>query len=218
MDNSRAGEIYDSGAEEEVPGVVSAGPTVAGPEPMRHDGVNEAGEEGGVDEVSHELSPLGDGAAGDAGGGDGEGPLVEEVAVVEVRRGDVLEAEEVAADEAVGGCAEGEGEAEEVVEEATGGRVQDVGEHDVHGVLGADGAGAEHGEAELHGEDEVCGEEEVGVVHREGGVGELVANGGELVADEVGGCEGVGGVGAEVLRQLRRRAIGQGHGWLVGRL
>nr|GMD67820.1 hypothetical protein CR513_44452 [Ipomoea batatas] len=95
--------------------------------------------------------------AGDAGGGYSESPLVKEVAVIKAGGsvGDILQAEEVVADEAVGVAAgaEGEGEAEEVVEEATGGGVEDVGEHDVHSVLGADGAGAEHGEAELHGED-----------------------------------------------------------------
>ena len=44
--------------------------------------IDEAGEEGGVDEIGHELCAFGDASAGDAGGGDGEGPLVEEVAVV----------------------------------------------------------------------------------------------------------------------------------------
>ena len=52
----------------------------------------------------------------------------------------------MAADEAVGEGAEGECEAEEVVREAAGGGVEDFGEHDVHGVLGSDGASAEHGE------------------------------------------------------------------------
>lgn len=51
---------------------------------------------------------------------------------------DVCEAEEVFPDEAVGGGAEGEGEAEEVVEDAAGGGVEHVGEHDVHGVFRTD--------------------------------------------------------------------------------
>ena len=108
--------------------------------------------------VSHELCSLGDGAAGDSCGGDGEGPLVEEEAVVAGGRGAhrvISQAEEVAADEAVGGAAEGECKAEQVVGETAGGGVEDVGEHDVHGVFGSDGAGAEHGEAELHGEDKI---------------------------------------------------------------
>lgn len=122
--------------------------------------------------------------------------MVKEEAVVEIRRREVLQAEEVAADKAIGGGAKGEGEAKEVVGEATGGGVKDVGKHDVHGVLGADGAGAEHGEAELHGEDEVGGEEEVGVVDGVGGVGEAVVDGVELGAEICGGRSGVGG-GAE---------------------
>lgn len=59
----------------------------------------------------------------------------------------------MAADEAVGGCSKGESEAEEIVGEATGGSVKDIGEHDVHGVFGSNRAGTEHGETKLHGED-----------------------------------------------------------------
>ncbi|KAJ8643941.1 hypothetical protein MRB53_005689 [Persea americana] len=82
-----------------------AGPPVVGPEPVGDDGVDKAGEEGGVDEVGNELGPLGDG--GDACSGDGEGPLVEEVAVVGGGGGDALEAEVVLGDEGVEGAAEG---------------------------------------------------------------------------------------------------------------
>ncbi|GER55890.1 chaperone protein DnaJ [Striga asiatica] len=201
VDHARPGEVDDSGPEEEVVGFDGAGPAVGGPEPVGDDGVDETGEEGGVDEVGDELGALGDGAAGDAGGGDGEGPLVEEVGVVEGGGGDVLQAEEVAADEAVGGAAEGEGEAEEVVEEAASGRVEDVGEHDVHGVLGADGSGAEHGESQLHRKDKVRREEEVSRVNGEGRVREPIGDGGELAADVAGGSHGVGGVGAEERRE-----------------
>ncbi|KAM3388167.1 hypothetical protein ACQJBY_010748 [Aegilops geniculata] len=171
-----AGEVDHPGLEEQRAGRAGrGGPAVDGPDPVGHHRVDEPGEEGRVDEVGDELRPLGDGARGDAGGGDGEGPLEEEEAVVEAGLRHVLEAEEVLPDEAVGGRAEGEGEAEEVVEERAGGGVEHVGEHDVHGVLGPDGAGAEHGEAELHGEDEVGREEQVGGVHRRRGVGEPVA-------------------------------------------
>jgi len=61
------------------------------------------------------LSSLRDRAAGDSSDGDGEGPLVEEEAVVGGGNGVVSKAEEVAADEAVGRGTEGESEAEEVV-------------------------------------------------------------------------------------------------------
>ena len=52
------------------------------------------------------------------------------------------EAKKVATDEGVRRGTKGEGEAEEVVREATGSGVEDVGEHDVHGVLGTDRASA----------------------------------------------------------------------------
>ena len=138
--------------------------------------------------------------------------MVEKEAVIGGGRRELLEAEEVFSDEAVGGAAEGEGVAEEVVAEAAGRGVEDVGEHDVHGVLGADGAGAEHGEAELHGEDEVGGEEEVGGVDGEAGVEEAVVDGFELAADVLGGGGGVGRVGAEERRQLIGEAA---HGFFI---
>ena len=75
----------------------------------------------------------------------------------------------MAADEGVGGSTEGKGETEEVVEKATGSGVKDVGEHDVHGVFGPDGAGTKHGKAKLHGKDEVGGKEKVVVVDGIGG-------------------------------------------------
>ena len=181
---------------------------------MGNNWVYKASEEGGIYEISDELGSFGDWAAGDSCGGYGESPLVKEIAVVEWGGRDGFEAEEVVADEAVWRGAESEGEAEEVVEEAAGGGVEDVGEHDVHGVFGADGAGAEHGEAELHGEDEVGGEEEVGSVDGVVGVYEFVGDGGELVAEVGGGGGGVGGVGAKELGQVSRAVRWrERHGW-----
>lgn len=164
---------------------------------MRNHGINKSGEKRRVNQIRHELSPLRNRAAGDSGGGYGEGPLVQEITVVERGIGHLLQAEEMFPDEPVRRPAKGEGEAEEVVEEAAGGGVENVGEHDVHGVLGANRAGAEHGEAELHGEDEVGGEEQVGGVDGVGGVDEFVRDDGELAADVLCGAGGVGGVGAE---------------------
>lgn len=66
----------------------------------------------------------------------------EEAVVSSGYRGEVSEAEEVSADEGVGGSAEGKGKAEEVIGEGTGSGIEDVGEHDIHGVLGTNGAGA----------------------------------------------------------------------------
>ncbi|CAL5031088.1 unnamed protein product [Urochloa decumbens] len=176
VDDAGAGEVDDAGAEEERSrGAARGGPPVGGPEPVGHDGVHEPREERRVDEVGDELGPLGDGPRRDPRGGDGEGPLVEEEVVVEPGPREVLEPEELLPDEAVGGRAEGEGEAEEVVEERARGGVQHVGQHDVHGVLGADGPRAEHGEPELHREDEVGREEKVRGVHGRRRVRELAA-------------------------------------------
>ena len=181
----RPGEIYGAGAEERVDGFRGAEPPVGRPDPVRDDRVDEAGEEGGVDKVGDELGPLGDGAGGDARSRDREGPLIEEKGVVEAGRGrgDLVEAEEVAANEPVRGGAKGEGEAEEVVRDAPRRGIEHVGEHDVHRVLGAHGAGAEHRESELHGEDEVSGEEEVGAIDGEARVEKLVIYASEVGAD-----------------------------------
>ncbi|CAH9072029.1 unnamed protein product [Cuscuta europaea] len=109
---------------------------------MGNDRVNKAGEKSRVYQIRHKLGPLGYGAAGYAGGGYGESPLVEKISVIHpcVGVGDTLQAEEVISDEAVGFLAgsEGKGEPEKVVEEPAGGGVEDVGEHDILGVLGAD--------------------------------------------------------------------------------
>ncbi|BAS90025.1 Os04g0509500, partial [Oryza sativa Japonica Group] len=176
VDDAGAGEVDDTGAEQQRSGRAGGrGPPIGGPDPVGHHRVDEPGEEGGVDEVGDELRPLGDGARRDPGGGDGEGPLEEEEVVVEPGLRHVLEAEELLPDEAVGRRAEGEGEAEEVVEERPGRGVEHVGEHDVHRVLGPHRPGAEHREPELHGEHEVRREEQVRRVHRRRRVGEPVA-------------------------------------------
>lgn len=62
--------------------------------------VHEAGEEGGVDEVRHELRPLRDGAGRYPRNGDDEGPLEEEKVIVEADLGNLQEAKEVLLDEA----------------------------------------------------------------------------------------------------------------------
>lgn len=142
------------------------------------------------------MSPLGDGSAGDSGGGDRESPLIEEIRIVEGRSREIIHSEEMFPDESIGRSSVGEGEAEEVIEETSGGGVDDIGEHYVHGVFGADGSGAEHGESELHSEDEVSGEEEVGVVDGVSRVGEFPGDCVESPADEFGGGFCGGGVGS----------------------
>ena len=212
MDNAGAGKINNPRTEQQVSGIRGASPTVAGPEPVRNDGVDKASQERWVNQISHKLGPFGDGSAGDAGGGDGESPLVEEVAVVEGFGWNGLEGKEVFTDEAIGGRAKGKSEAKEVVEKATGGGIEDIGEHNIHGVLGTNRASAEHGEAKLHGKDEISREKEVSIVDRIVGVGEIVGDGGESIAYERGGGRAVG---TQELSQLLRRAVQGRHGrWI----
>ena len=108
---------------------------------MRNGRVDKTGQERRVDKVRNELSSLSDGAAGDSRRGYSESPLVEEETKVGAGAFGIRAQGEiamVAADEAVGRCSEGECESEEIVRDGSSGRVEDVGEHDVHSVLGSD--------------------------------------------------------------------------------
>ncbi|PTQ43661.1 hypothetical protein MARPO_0023s0005 [Marchantia polymorpha] len=168
VDDAAAREV--DGAHAEQPrGAGGAQPAVDRPHPVRDDGVHEA-------------------AAGDAGGGDGERPLEEEEAVVESVRsvGDVVQAEEIAADERIVVLAapEGEAESEQIERDASRGCVQDIGHHDVHGVFGPHRARAQHGEANLHREDEVGREEQVHIVDGQRVARESVGHAAQLGAQE----------------------------------
>ncbi|KAH7850565.1 hypothetical protein Vadar_000007 [Vaccinium darrowii] len=132
---------------------------------MINNRVNESSKTRRVNQVSHELSPLGDRATRNPSRGYSKRSLVQEVVVVEKRGRDRFEGEIMVVDEAIRRGAEGEGKVEEVVEEVAGSGVEDV----------------EHGEAKLHGEDKVGGEEEVGGVDGVGGVAELVVDGAMVV-------------------------------------
>lgn len=174
---------------------------------MGHDGVNEAREEEGEDKVSAELGALGNGAASDASDSDGKGPLIEEVAVIIGAIRDVFKGEEVGTDEGVG-VPEGEGKTEEVVGDTADDGIDNVGKHDVHGVLGPNGPSTEHGEAKLHYKYQVRREEEVDRVN---GVGHA-----RLPRDLHYRCPtapiGCSGRGVWIKKQRRR-----GNGlWLVG--
>ena len=61
----------------------------------------------------------------------------------------------MSSDEYFGRSAKGKGVTKKIVKESSGCSVKDIGEHDVHRILGSNGASTEHREAELHGEDEV---------------------------------------------------------------
>mmetsp|Transcript_2411 Transcript_2411/g.8100 ORF Transcript_2411/g.8100 Transcript_2411/m.8100 type:complete len:536 (+) Transcript_2411:109-1716(+) len=171
-------------------------PSVAGPDPVHHDGVDEPGDEDGVDDVPEEGAPLGDGAGHDGGRGCGEGPLEEPPreghdfgldgpfwgdvqARVRLRvAGSVPldEEEAVRPDEPVGlaaavvPAAVREGEPEGPPHEGACGEVHDVLDHQILRVLGSNGSHLEHGEAGLHDEDQERGKQEPQVVHHRGKV------------------------------------------------
>mmetsp|Transcript_24956 Transcript_24956/g.62249 ORF Transcript_24956/g.62249 Transcript_24956/m.62249 type:complete len:459 (-) Transcript_24956:196-1572(-) len=146
-------------------------PAVGVPDPVHDGGVHKGGEEEGVSEVRLEGSALGDGAGDNGGRGGREGPLEQErVPVTEPHVVVTLaQCERAFADERVGLAifilSVGHAIAEEVEGDGPDARVEDVLDEDVHHVLGADRAGAEHGETSLHEEDEVSGEKHERSVH-----------------------------------------------------
>ena len=175
VDDTRAGEIVHADAVEQIGVAVLvflpvAEPAGGGPDPVDDDGVDEAGEDDGVGDVGLERGALGHGTGGDGGGGGGEGPLEEEFVPGGEGLGVVTLGEE---EPALAGELAGvrlaavtvrDGPAEAEVGHAADASVENVLDEDVHDVLGADGARAEHGEASLHEEDEEAGEEHVGDV------------------------------------------------------
>lgn len=97
------------------------------------------------------------------------------------------------ANETIGGIAKGKGKAEKVIEKASGGSIKDIGEHNVHGVFGTNGACAQHGKAKLHDEYKIGREEKVSVVNGIASVNKLVRNSFKAAADVFCGGSGIGG-------------------------
>ena len=112
---------------------------------MRHDRVDETGQDNGEDEVRDELGALRDGTDRDGRGGGGEGPLEEEVSPVTQRC--LVHGVHAATDETV--LARGSTRTvrkpvpEQVERDGPRSTIQDVLDEDVHGVLGADRTGTE---------------------------------------------------------------------------
>ena len=235
VDDTGAGEIVHADVVEHIGVAILVGLPVAEPaggvpDPVDDDGVDEAGEDDGVGDVGLERGALGHGTGGDGGGGGGEGPLEEE----DVPAGEGLvvvtlgEEEEALAGELAGegGGVLGavrDGKAEAEVGHAADASVENVLDEDVHDVLGADGARAEHGEASLHEEDEEAGDEHVGDVlgamdRTDGRVDDRV----NLIVGVVGGEErtaaGGGALTEDVDCEERSAKVSSGFcfGFLVG--
>ena len=167
--------MHDAGAREvnhRLLVLVAPGgqPAVSVPHPVHDDGVDERGEQEGVAEVRGELRALRHGAGGDGRRGGGEGPLEDEpLPVGEAAVRLVLGEEEGAGTDKRRGLAVivhavRDAPAEEVEGHAPDAGVEHVLDQNVHHVLRAHGAGAEHGEARLHEEHEERADEHVSVV------------------------------------------------------
>lgn len=129
---------------------------------MDHNWVNKAREKKTENEISTELGSLSDRPTCDACYGYCKSPLVKIETVIVSAIRNASESKQISTDERVrtGAVAEGKCEAEEVEGDASNDGVDDIGEHNVDGVLSSDRAGTEHGEADLHDEDEVGRKEE----------------------------------------------------------
>ena len=153
VDRSRTGQIDGSAAKERI-GVGIGQPAVDGPEAVRDDGVDEAGQEGTVEQIGGHLAPLGDGTGNDGGQGAREGELEEPLLHVDAgHQKEVGVADEGGA--AVGiVAAVGKGVADGPEGDAAAGGIEEVPKEDVLAVLAADGSGAKHGKSRLHKVDE----------------------------------------------------------------
>lgn len=115
MHGARPGEINSPALEQQRPvAPVHVGPAVGRPHRVHDDRVDPRGHEERVEEVGLEASALGDGARDDGAGGGGERPLENPLVVLRGAGGSAFgqlgHAEELRADEAVGGGAVSVGE------------------------------------------------------------------------------------------------------------
>ena len=180
-----ANRVHDAGAGEvdvavAQPGVTigeGAHPRVRVPAPVHHDGVDEAGDDDGVDEVGRVLRPSGQRPCHDGGGGGGEGELEEPVGVAVARLRQFVEGEVAEPDELVRGVAYavGESPANEPEGDTADTGVDHVLHQDVRRLLRADEARREHGEAGLHEEHKEARDQQPGGVDGADDVGEVVS-------------------------------------------
>lgn len=75
VNHARAGDVEHTAAKQQVPLTsASGGCPAAPPQPVRHDGVDERGQDNGIHNVRIEAHALGHRAGDDGGGLDGDGP------------------------------------------------------------------------------------------------------------------------------------------------
>ena len=153
VDRSGTGQIDGSTAKERI-GVGVGQPSVDGPEAVRDDGVDEAGQEGTVEQIGGHLASLGDGTGNDGRQCARECELEEPLLHVDAgHQEEVGVADEGGA--AVGVVAAvGKGVTDGPEGDATAGGIEEVPKEDVLTILAADGSGTEHGKSCLHEVDE----------------------------------------------------------------
>mmetsp|Transcript_65629 Transcript_65629/g.168945 ORF Transcript_65629/g.168945 Transcript_65629/m.168945 type:complete len:495 (-) Transcript_65629:88-1572(-) len=167
VDSAAASIVNDGHLVEEAVGT---------PDPVRGDGVDDAGQHDAVDHVRPELDALGHRPRHDGGDGGCEDVLEEPGEVVLLAgwcQGKVAPADELVA-RAIASPAICETVAKQVVDHASDHSVHEVLEHDALGVLGANGARLEQAEARLQEEADEASNQDPGGV--DGGV-ELRAHG-----------------------------------------
>mmetsp|Transcript_18649 Transcript_18649/g.29851 ORF Transcript_18649/g.29851 Transcript_18649/m.29851 type:complete len:346 (-) Transcript_18649:25-1062(-) len=166
--DARTGEIdQPSAAHPHVRLLVACGPrgheAIGAPAPVHDGGVDEAGQDEGVGEVSGERASLGNGARDDGGGGGGEGPLKHPHGIVSVVRFPLNPVHEEGLHGVVFAVAAHVAESDRVSDgppdQASEASVEDVLQENVLRVLCTDGTSLQEREASLHEEHEVGAEQ-----------------------------------------------------------
>jgi hypothetical protein len=154
--NTGSGKVDNTDATEgivEFGGAEGGEETVAGPDGVDDNGVDESGKEEGVAQVSRHLTTFGNSSGHNGGGSGGESKLEEESSVV-IK---VLETKVTVSNKSLLGhivSTVGESEANSVETNGTTTGIQKILQHDILDILLTDGSGTEHGETSLHHEHE----------------------------------------------------------------
>ena len=153
VDDTRSGKVDNTNI---TPGVGTEGgqPSIGTPDGVDNNGVDKSSEEDRVAKVGLHLATFGDGSGDNSGGGGGESKL-EEPSDVVTTRSEIANEEVVVSNEGSvtrGSRVVGKGETNGPETKSTTTGIQQVLQHDILDVLGADRSSAEHGETRLHEE------------------------------------------------------------------
>ena len=146
MDDSRPSEVSHTAIEEEVVLAPSRSPSVSIPAPVDNNRVNEGSEDDGVHDVAAEGDALSDGPGDNSGGSSGESPLEEPGGLAGHFnvKGIRISSDEGREVSGVGGKAAGEAISEQPPADGPEGRIKDVFDENVLGVLDVHHADLKH--------------------------------------------------------------------------